>query len=95
MILTEEERKEIAKRRIIAPNCKLLTEEEIEKWGISKDRVKEKYLNTVTQQVLPYELLIKMNEVEIGWDENPKEEVNRMIQQGIYVLVEDEKAVVK
>ena len=73
----------------------ILTEEEIEKWGISKDQVKEKYLNTVTQQVLPYELLIKMNRVEIGWDENPREVVEEKIHSGVYILVEDKKAVVK
>ncbi len=73
----------------------ILTEEEIKKWNISKDRLKEKYLNTVTQQVLPYEIVIKMNDVEIGWDENPKEVVEEKIHSGVYILVEDKKAVVK
>lgn len=100
MLLTEEERKEIARQHIIAPNCKLLTKEKIKKWHVSLERLKEKYLNTRTEQILPYEEVLEIAYINGNWNTkwnftSPVEEVEWRIQQGIYVLVEDEKAVVK
>lgn len=73
----------------------ILTEEEIRKWNISKDQLKKRYLNTRTKQVLPYDEIVKITNIASGWGENPREKVELRIQQGIYVLVEDKKAVVK
>ena len=73
----------------------ILTEEEIKEWNVPRERLNEKYLNTRTKQVLPYDEIVKITDIASGWDENPLKKVELRIQQGIYVLVEDEKAVVK
>lgn len=73
----------------------ILTEEEIKEWNVPRERLNEKYLNTRTKQVLPYDEIVKITDIASGWGENPLKKVELRIQQGIYVLVEDEKAVVK
>ena len=78
----------------------ILTEEEIKEWNVPRERLNEKYLNTLTKQILPYDEIVEMVYIDGSWETewnfaSPVEEVDRRIKIGFYILVEDKKAVVK
>lgn len=78
----------------------ILTEEEIKKWNVPREKLNKKYYNSLMQQTLPYDEIVEITVINGDWETkwnftSPVEEVEWRIQQGIYVLVEDEKAVVK
>lgn len=69
-----------------------LTEEEIKKWKVPREKLKEKYYNPYTEQTLTYEENVRAADIDGEWDYNrhlssPREAVDEYIKEGKLIPV--------